>query len=118
MYKCPLIYYSLELYIEDHPDIKGYSYLRKAEKKYHRLCGATIIQDRLRAEALMEYNEIGTTDLIYFPISVRGDIVEEKSGFFHRKYKINEAKKLILYFGLIQMKILNRPGKNCRLFER
>jgi glycosyltransferase involved in cell wall biosynthesis len=102
MYKCPLIYYSLELYIEDHPDIKGYYYLRKAEKKYHRLSGATIIQDRPRAKALMEYNEMGNTDLIYYPISVRGDIVEKKSSFFHQKYKINGAKKLILYFGLIQ----------------
>jgi glycosyltransferase involved in cell wall biosynthesis len=102
MYKCPSVYYSLELYIEDHPDIKGYSYLRKAEKNYHRLSGATIIQDRLRAKTLMEYNEIETTDLIYFPISVRGDIVEKKSSFFHQKYKMNEAKKLLLYFGLIQ----------------
>lgn len=102
IYKCPLVYYSLELYVEDHPDIKEYAYLRKAEKKYHQLAGATIIQDERRAKTLMEYNEVKDSDKIYFPISVRGATVETKSGFFHQKYKIEEAKKIILYFGLIQ----------------
>lgn len=102
MYKCPLIYYSLELYIEDHPGAKGYFYLRKAEKKYHRLSGATIIQDRRRAKALLEYNEIATTDLLYFPISVRGAIIENKSRFFHQKHKIKEGKRFLLCFGQIQ----------------
>lgn len=108
IYECPLVYYSLELYLEDHPRLaallatKEYSCLRKTEKKYHQLSGATIIQDRLRGEALLKYNEMGSTNLICLPISVRGDIVEKKSGYFHQKYKINEAKKLLLYFGLIQ----------------
>ena len=102
MYKCPLIYYSLELYLEDHPGVKGYYYLRNAEKKYHRLCGATIIQDRLRAKALLKYNDIGSTNLIYLPISMSGDFVEKKSTFLEKKYKISEAKKLLLYYGLIQ----------------
>lgn len=102
LYRRPLVYYSLELYIEDHPEIKQYSYLRKAEKKYHQLSRATIIQDRLRAKALMQYNGIEITDLIYLPISVRGDIVENKSSFIHQKYKIEETKKLLLYFGLIE----------------
>ena len=102
IYQCPLIYYSLELYIEDHPHAKGYFYLRKAEKQYHRLSGATIIQDRLRAKALLKYNEIGSTNLIYFPISVRGAIVENKSSFFYQKYKITEARKLLLCYGQIQ----------------
>jgi glycosyltransferase involved in cell wall biosynthesis len=102
IYKCPSIYYSLELYTEDHPGAKGYSYLRKAEKQYHQLSGATIIQDRRRATALLKYNEVETTHLIYFPISVRGNIVEQKSSYFHQKYKINKARKLLLCFGQIQ----------------
>ena len=102
LYRCPLVYYSLELYIEDHPEIDQYCYLREAEKKYHRLCGATIIQDKPRAQVLLKYNEIESTNLIFLPISVRGDITEKKSSFFHHKYKINEAKKLLLYFGLIE----------------
>ena len=100
--RCPLIYYSLELYCEDHPDIKEYSYLRKEEKRYHRRSLATIIQDKLRAQALLEYNEIANTNVIYFPISVKGAIVKKKSDFFHRKYKLNKAMKVLLYFGLIQ----------------
>ncbi len=107
-YGCPLMYYSLELYLEDHPGLaaalatKEYSYLRKMEKKYHQLCGATIIQDRHRAEALLKYNQIGHTNLLYLPISARGDIVERKSSYLHQKYKVGEAKKLLLYYGLIQ----------------
>ncbi len=108
IYGCPLIYYSLELYLEDHPRLaadlatREYSYLRKMEKKYHQLAGATIIQDRLRAEALLKYNEIEFTNLLYLPISVRGDIVESRSGYLHEKYQIGRAKQLLLYFGLIQ----------------
>ncbi len=106
--RCPLIYYSLELYLEDHPGLaadlatKEYSYLREMEKKYHQLCGATIIQDRLRATALAKYNEIESTTWLYLPISVRGDIVERKSSYFYKKYHACEMKKLLLYFGLIQ----------------
>ncbi len=102
LYKCPLAYYSLELYIEDHPAIRQYSSLRPAERKYHQLSGATIIQDKLRAQALLKYNEVDSTNLLYFPISVRGEVVEKKSDFFQQKFKIEGDKKLILYFGMIQ----------------
>jgi glycosyltransferase involved in cell wall biosynthesis len=101
IYKCPLIYYSLELYLEDHPEIKIYSFLRKAEKKYHQNSGATIIQDRLRAKALLKFNEIGSTNLLYLPISVRGNIVKKRDDYIHQKFNINCKKKLLLYFGLI-----------------
>lgn len=102
IYNCPLIYYSLELYIEDHSAAKNYFYLRKAEKHYHQSSGATIIQDSLRARTLLKYNEIGRTNLLYLPISVRGNVVERKSTFFHQKYKIGEATKFLLSFGQIQ----------------
>ncbi len=107
-YGCPLIYYSLELYLEDHPRLaaalatREYSYLRKMEKKYHQLCRATIIQDKLRAKALLKYNEIASTNLLYLPISASGPIAGNKSKYFHQKYKISETKRLLLYFGLIQ----------------
>lgn len=100
--RCPVIYYSLELYCEDHPDIKHYSYLRKEEEKYHRRCRATIVQDRLRAKVLLQYNDIRNANLIYYPISVRGPIVESKAAYLRRKYKIGESMKILLYFGLIQ----------------
>ncbi|MBN1569582.1 MAG: glycosyltransferase [Acidobacteria bacterium] len=108
MFKYPLLYYSLELYIEDHPRLAsamasdGYLYLRQHEKRYHKLCNATIIQHELRARALQHFNEIGPSKWIYLPISVRGNIIEGKSTLFHRKYHIPGDKKLLLYFGLIQ----------------
>jgi glycosyltransferase involved in cell wall biosynthesis len=100
--KCPLIYYSLELYCEDHPDIEDYSYLRREEKKYHRRCRATIIQDSLRAKTLLKYNEVENCSIIYFPISIRGPLVTRRSDYFYDKYRLNNAKKILLYFGLIQ----------------
>lgn len=100
--RCPLIYYSLELYCEDHPDIEEYCHLRREEKKYHRRCRATLIQDKLRAKSLLKYNEVEKSAVIYYPISIRGPIVKNKSHYFHNKYKLNESKVILLYFGLIQ----------------
>jgi glycosyltransferase involved in cell wall biosynthesis len=108
MFKCPLIYYSLELYIEDHPRLaaelatKEFSDLRRLEKRYHQLCVATIIQHETRAKALQQFNEIGPAKWFYLPISARGSIVKEKSAYFLHKYNISEGKKLLLYFGVIQ----------------
>lgn len=98
----PLIYYSLELYIEDHPGIQNYLHLRRAEKLIHQQSDATIIQDEFRARALMKFNEVEKTNLLYLPISVKGGAYKEKSSFLQQKYQLDELESLILYFGLIQ----------------
>lgn len=104
----PLIYYSLELYIEDHPGMaealktREFSSLRKVEKKYHQIAGATIIQDRHRAETLLKYNQVESSCLLYLPISVRGAIIKDRADFLVRSLNIDPAKKVLLYYGLIQ----------------
>lgn len=104
----PLIYYSLELYLEDHPGLatlfksREFSSLRKLEKKYHQFSDATIIQDKLRAEALLRYNEVKSTKLLYLPISTRGAATMAKSDFLVRNLNIDPSKKILLYYGLIQ----------------
>jgi len=104
----PLVYYSLELYLEDHPGLadllrtREFASLRTIEKKYHRISNATIIQDKHRAEALLRYNGLGSTKLLYLPISVRGDSIQEKSDFLARSLKLEPSKKILLYYGLIQ----------------
>lgn len=97
----PLIYYSLELYVEDHPVGKKNIYLRAVEKKYHQIAKATIVQDEMRADVLLRFNEITETELIYIPVSVRGEIVRSKSDYFYKKFGINKRKKIILFFGVI-----------------
>ncbi len=104
----PLIYYSLELYLEDHPGLadllktREFTSTRTIEKKYHRISNATIIQDKHRAEALLKHNGIGSTRLMYLPISVRGDSIQEKSDFLVRSLKLDPSNKILLYYGLIQ----------------
>jgi hypothetical protein len=101
-YHCPLIYFSLELYIEDNPALHRFYHLLAAERKYHKLAAATIIQDEPRAKILLHSNGIERTNLIYFPVSARGSIVREKSRFLQNKLCIDDNMKIILYFGGIE----------------
>jgi glycosyltransferase involved in cell wall biosynthesis len=98
---CPLVYFSLELYIEDNPDLYSYYHVLAAERKYHKLAVATIIQDEPRANVLLRSNCIKQTNIIYFPVSAKGNTIREKSRFLHNKLHIDDDKKIILYFGAI-----------------
>ncbi|QPK63424.1 hypothetical protein IVG45_21930 [Methylomonas sp. LL1] len=64
----PYIYYSLELYIDDHDEINNFNYLRKSEIKANKHALATIIQDHLRAKALEIANKLTSHHFIYLPI--------------------------------------------------
>ncbi len=100
----PCIYYSLELYIEDHPGLikdQQFFAVREAEKKYHTSSKATIVQDAMRAEVLLESNGVEGSNLIFFPISVAGGRNEVKGNYFRHRFGIAPEKKIILYFGLI-----------------
>ena len=99
MHRCPLIYYSLELYIEDNPILERVYHLLDAERKYHKLAIATIIQDGPRAKALLKSNGIEQTNILHFPVSAKGNIVREKSKYLQSKLHIDDKKKIILYFG-------------------
>ena len=54
----PTIYYSLELYIEEHPMLQHLGHLRPAEAYFHQQTLATIIQDKSRQKALFEANSV------------------------------------------------------------
>ena len=98
----PLVYYSLELYVEDHPELSSFYYLRGAEKRFNRRSKATIVQDKSRGAVLAESNGVlDAKSLVYFPISLRGDLVKRKSTFLHQKFGIDESKKIVLYFGSV-----------------
>ncbi len=101
MYHFPLIYFNLELYIEDNPALHRFYHLLAAERKYHKLAIATIIQDKPRANVLLRSNGIGQTNLLYFPVSAKGNTRGEKSRFLQNKLHIDGNKKIILHFGAI-----------------
>jgi hypothetical protein len=101
IYHCPLIYFSLELYIEDYPELYMYYHELAAERKYHKLAVATIIQDEPRANVLLRSNGIEQTNILYFPVSAKGNAIREKSKFLQTRLHIDENKKIVLYFGRI-----------------
>lgn len=94
----PTIYYSLELYINDHPMLENQGHLRNTEKYFHNKSVATIIQDEFRKKALFEANEVNN-EAIYLPVSVPGPTIKEKSFFLHEKFNIPKNKKIALFFG-------------------
>jgi len=73
--QCPIIYFSLELFIEDNPALFRSYHIRDAERKYHKLAVATIIQDKHRAAVLLKANGIEQTNILHFPVSANGGIV-------------------------------------------
>ncbi|HZD41157.1 MAG TPA: hypothetical protein VE131_10575 [Terriglobales bacterium] len=99
----PYLYYSLELYLEDHPtfeNTQNFKLLRNAEIMAHRGAKATIIQDEARAEVLFRHND-SATDIIIFPISLPNRENQARSDFLQTKYDISERNKIILYFGML-----------------
>lgn len=103
----PFIYYSLELYIEDHPSFASFKKDRDVEIYYHQKAKATIIQDKFRAEVLFKYNNL-ETDLIFLPVSVKGKIIQKRERYLQEKFNIPSESNIGLYFGIIA------EGRYCR----
>lgn len=64
----PVIYHSLELYIEGHPGWHRFGWQRASEIRCHRLAAATLVQDRLRWECLRRANRPGSDEVYFLPI--------------------------------------------------
>lgn len=97
----PFFYYSLELYVEDHPGYNVYNQDRKQEIYYHQRAKATIVQDDLRANVLYKYNRIEKQDRILLPVSIKGKSSTIKSDYLRKKYRLPKEIKILLYFGNI-----------------
>ena len=50
---------------------------------------------------MLKSNGVENTNVIYYPISVRGNITQEKSKYLQNKFNISDNKKILLYFGAI-----------------
>jgi glycosyltransferase involved in cell wall biosynthesis len=101
----PFVYYSLELYDEEHPDFnglpRGFSALRRMEKKYHRKASATIIQDRLRGDYLFRSNGIIDNTMILLPVSVPELPAGHKVNYYRSHWGIPPELPVVLYLGFI-----------------
>jgi glycosyltransferase involved in cell wall biosynthesis len=94
----PHLYYNLELYVEDHPELCSFRYMRSLEQLFHRLALATIVQDPQRAQVLHDSNGIEDATVAYLPVSVRAIAhTSRKAGNFLAP----NGSKILLYFGLL-----------------
>jgi glycosyltransferase involved in cell wall biosynthesis len=103
--KIPLIYFSLELYLEDDPRFQTqyYQNVRHYERTFHRRSAATIIQDEDRAKILREHNRIdGKQPFFFVPVSLLGDPVRTRGRYFYDKFNIPVNKKILLSIGGIE----------------
>ncbi|MDY0278835.1 MAG: hypothetical protein RBQ97_12205 [Acholeplasma sp.] len=102
-YQIPLIYYSLELYIEDHPYYSNFKKLHHIEKIYHQKAICTIVQDEFRQKRLYQSNEIKNSDTIFLPVYSRGACVKDPSkSFFQQMFKLDKNNRILLYYGAMQ----------------
>jgi glycosyltransferase involved in cell wall biosynthesis len=62
------VYYSLELYLEDHPGLSRFAWQRRRERACHARASGTIIQDRSRWEALRVANGIADQPAYFLPV--------------------------------------------------
>lgn len=104
--KIPSIYYSLELYTEDHWYLRlsnRNKHRKKMEEIYHKKCRATIIQDRRRAEVLYKSNGVNADEVkpLYLPVSNIGDCIRKKTRYCYDKWGLDTNDTIVLYSGLI-----------------
>lgn len=115
LYGAELWYYSLEIYLEDHPDREQVAAMNRRLGEIGALSrvAVTIIQDDDRWNALAGANRHvlpGLTQaypqsggrICHLPVSISGEKVTAKSTWLHQRLDIPEDKKIILYFGHMQ----------------
>lgn len=66
----PVVYYSLELYVDDHPDRSRFAWQRTSEIRCHRRASGTLIQDRFRWEMLQQANHVGRDAVFFLPVGI------------------------------------------------
>lgn len=98
----PVVYYSLELYLEDHPSAHRFRWQRREEILNHHATVGTLIQDKFRWSILMKANGISSDHNAFFmPIGVRGGLRLNRTNYVQNTYNIPLDAFVLLYIGNI-----------------
>lgn len=99
-FNVPYVYYSLELYIEDHYALRRFEWQLYREREAHTKACATIIQDGFRWTVLSKANRPTSQDVFFLPVGLDKASVamfEPHKGVLSRVVDVNK----LLYFGNI-----------------
>ena len=97
----PVIYYSLELYIEDHPHYQKFSWLRNSEIACHKKAVGTIVQDKFRWKSLRTANQLNNNNVFFLPVGTRPvKNISNSTPRSNKQYAFSD-KVIVLYFGII-----------------
>lgn len=99
-FNVPYVYYSLELYIEDHYALRRFKWQLHRERGAHKNACATIIQDRFRWRVLSEANRTIDQKVFFLPVGVDRASVAMFDARRARPSTVPGVNKL-LYFGNI-----------------
>lgn len=99
------LHYSLEIAKITDPNIKDcfviHSIINQETKLLESVHGL-IIQDKLRADALLQSEKLkNKMQFFYIPVSIPGNTINSRSSYLHSKFNIHREKKIILYFGAV-----------------
>lgn len=97
----PLIYWSVELLFMNEITTKQQKMLKYNEIKLSRKSAFTIIQDKWRAQALIEENGISADKIVLVPNSPLGKAKRSSNSFLHDRLKIDRDRKIVLCAGTI-----------------
>lgn len=99
--KIPLIYLSLELYLESDPRFQNlyYEIERKYEREFHKKTVATITQDQERAELLAKHNNVPISNFMIMPVAMKGEPIIENATFLYDRLQIPKNRKILLCLG-------------------
>lgn len=99
-FNVPYVYYSLELYIEDHYALRRFEWQLHREREAHRKARATIIQDQFRWATLSIANRPVNQDVFFLPVGVDRASVAMFEPHRELPSRVAGVNKL-LYFGNI-----------------
>ncbi len=97
--KGTLIYWSLELYIENDLDNFGLKIIKRAEKECSRQALCTVDFGNIRCKVLQEENNLDPMTMISIPNSQIGQGEIVRNYYFNDKFNISRNKVIILHAG-------------------
>lgn len=105
--EAPIIYYSLELYDENHPLVRNdnkMAALHRLEQRNAEIVSAFLVQDQFRWRALCaDLGVAAKRQAVFFPVSEPILPHPPVSNFLHERLSIPDRKKILLYYGVVRV---------------